>query len=352
MDVAEQMVLSFTDIDKHYDQLLPLNEYDVVILNLSGGADSMGCLFHLKNAGLDFSKLEIWHQCVDGKADTYKEFWDWPCTEGYIESVARYFNVPLYYQWRDKGIYGELMRENRLTGDVFYSENSKIIRLPTKKGSQSTRRKFPAQSSDLRYRWCSAAAKADPARRVLNNNPRLKGTRQKPKKILFITGERRTEGGNRSEYLKFEVHKSTTRERIVHHWRPVIDESKADMFELHKEFSIMPHPAYYLGFGRVSCMGCVFSTSHHWSTIQLLSPERFNQFVETELEINHTIDCKMSLIEKAKKGDLAKVLPLGDPMLEKWIQLAMKKDFTVNDLIMEEWTPPIGAHRGCDGGPS
>jgi hypothetical protein len=69
-------------------ELLPLNDYDIVILNLSGGDDSMDCLFWLKKAGLDFKKLELWHQLVDGHGEDYHEFWDWPVTEAYCEAVA------------------------------------------------------------------------------------------------------------------------------------------------------------------------------------------------------------------------------------------------------------------------
>lgn len=332
-------------------ELLPLNEYDIVILNLSGGADSMGCLFWLKKAGLDFSKLEIWHQSVDGKGSNDNEFWDWPVTEAYCEAVAAHFGVPIYYQWREGGLYGELMRENRLAGDVFYTDHeNNIVRLETNKGKHSTRKRFPAQSSDLLRRWCSASAKGDPARRVLNNNLRYSGSLFKPKKILFITGERRTEGGNRCNYLKAEKHRSTTRKRMVHHWRPVIDETKASMFDLHQEYGIMPHPVYYLGFGRVSCMGCVFSTSHQWAALLHIARERVERFAQTEQQIGHTIDVKLTVLEKAAKGAIEKVLPQEDPMLPRWIELALSREFSVDDLIMRDWIMPIGAYRGCDGG--
>ncbi|RCW41612.1 hypothetical protein [Paenibacillus prosopidis] len=331
-------------------ELFPLNEYDTVILHLSGGADSMGCLFWLKKEGLDFSKLEIWHQAVDGKGEDYNEFWDWPVTEAYCEAVAEAFGVPIYYQWREGGLYGELMRENRLAGDVLYMDKGNIVRLETKKGKHSTRKRFPAQSADLMRRWCSASGKSDPARRTLNNNPRYVGSTFKPKKILFITGERRSEGGNRSNYLKAEKHSSTTRKRIVHHWRPVIDETKASMFELHREFGIMPHPVYYLGFGRVSCMGCVFSTAHQWAALQHIAGERVERFAQTEQLIGHTVDVKLTVVEKAAKGAMEKVLPLNDPNLPRWIEMALSRSFTTEDLFTKEWIMPIGASRGCDGG--
>ncbi|MGG3471418.1 hypothetical protein ABES02_28595 [Neobacillus pocheonensis] len=332
-------------------ELFPLNDYDKVILHLSGGVDSMGCLFWLKKEGLDFSKLEIWHQAVDGRGEDYYEFWDWPVTEAYCEAVAEYFGVPIYYQWRQGGLYGELMRENRLAGDVFYEEEGNVIRLETKRGKPSTRKRFPAQSADLMKRWCSASAKSDPARRALNNNPRYTGSELKPKKILFVTGERRSEGGNRCNYLKAEKHASTTRKRIVHHFRPVIDCSKAEMFELHREFGIIPHPVYYLGYGRVSCMGCVFFTDHQWKALQYIAKERVERFARTEKAIDFTIDVKLTVLEKAAKGAMEKVLPLDDPMLPRWIEMALSRTFTTEDLITKEWIMPIGASRGCDGGP-
>ena len=357
---AEQLTLSFEDLyieeiskSSHAVpiDLLPLNDYDVVILHLSGGADSMATLFELKKRGLDFSKLELWHQAVDGKGDDYKEFWDWPVTEAYCEAVGTYFNVPVYYQWKRGGLYAELMRENSLTGDVLYEENGSTVCLPTTKGNKSTRLKFPAQSANLRIRWCSTF-KVDSANRSLNNNPRLVGTKQRPKKILNITGERWAEGGNRSNYLEAERHRSTTYSRRVDHWRPVISYSKSEVFNLFREYKIMPHPAYYLGFGRVSCMGCIFSTAHQWAALLQIARERVEQFAQTEQLIGHTIDVNMSVLEKAVKGAVEKVLPLDDPMLPRWIELALSKTFSTHDLIMENWVRPIGASRGCDGGPS
>jgi 3'-phosphoadenosine 5'-phosphosulfate sulfotransferase (PAPS reductase)/FAD synthetase len=230
-------------------------------------------------------------------------------------------------------------------------EHDHIVRLPTTKGKHQTRKMFPAQSSDLRKRWCSGVGKVDPSKRYLNNNPRFIGSAIRPKKILFITGERRTEGGNRANYLKAERHQSTTRKRRVDHFRPVIDESKEAMFELHREFGIMPHPVYFLGFGRVSCMGCVFSTKNQWAALEHIAKERVEKFAAAEQEIQHTIDVKLTVMEKVAKGTMEKVLPMDDPMLPRWIEISLSKTFTVEDLLMVEWIKPLGASRGCDGGP-
>ncbi|MBV6717181.1 hypothetical protein [Paenibacillus chitinolyticus] len=358
MSGALQLSMEFNDLEEESlpagpqpIELYSLNEYDTVILQLSGGADSMGCLFWLIKAGLDLNKLEIWHQAVDGWGDDQEEFWDWPVTESYCKTVASYFQVPIFFQWREGGLKRELLRENRLSADVLYTDQGKIVRLETKMGKVSTRKKFPAQSANLLTRWCSAAAKSDPARRVLNNNPRYSGSTMRPKKILYVTGERRSEGGNRCNYLKTEKHRSSSKKRIIHHWRPVIDETKAAMFDLHREFGIMPHPVYYLGFGRVSCMGCVFSTAHQWAALQHIDEGRVQQFADMEQQIGHTIDVKLSITEKVAKGAVEKILPLEDPLLGHWIHLALSHSFTVQDLKPDIWQLPVGALRGCDGGP-
>jgi hypothetical protein len=112
----------------------------------------------------------------------------------------------------------------------------------------------------------------------------------------------------------------------------------------------MPLPVYYLGFGRVSCMGCVFSTSHQWTALHYIAKERVQQFADTEEEINHTMDVKLSVLERVAKGVMEKVLPMDDPMLSRWIEMSLSKTFTTEDLIMNEWIRPLGASRGCHGG--
>ena len=45
----------------------------------------------------------------------------------------------------------------------------------------------------------------------------------------------------------------------------------------------------------------VFSTKHQWKAIQHIAAERFQQFVDTEIEIGHTVNVDMNLIEKRPK---------------------------------------------------
>jgi hypothetical protein len=325
--------------------LLPLGEYDHVIISESGGKDSMACLFDLLDQGVKKEKIELWHQSVDGGDADAVEFMDWPVTESYIEAVGKHFGIKTSFQWRTGGIYNELMRKDSLTGDVYYCDEGELFHLPTKNGKPSTRLRWPAMSPDLRVRWCSPYVKIDVFRRVLNNHPRFLD-----KKVLVITGERREESPNRARYAEAELHICNNRKRLVHAWRPVIDWDEKKIWDKYEKRGFLPHPAYLLGWNRTSCFGCIFSTSDLWAMMREIAPERFNRLVEIEKKLNHTIDTRrMTLEQKANLGSLER-LPK-DKRLSKWVSLALNRSFRKEDLIMDSWELPAGAFRGVSGGP-
>jgi len=326
--------------------LLPLSEYDHIIISESGGKDSMACLFYLLDLGVPVTKLELWHQSVDGGGANYIDLMDWPVTESYINEVGKLFGIKTCYQWREGGIYNELMRKDSLTGDVYYTtEDGELVNLPTKNGKLNTRLKWPAMSPDLRIRWCSPYVKIDVFRRVLNNHPLYKD-----KKILVITGERREESANRAKYAEAEIHACNSKRRLVHAWRPVIDWSEQQVWDEYEKRKFLPHPAYILGWNRTSCFGCIFSTADLWAMMREIAPERFNRLVLLEKELNHTIDTnRISLNDKANLGSLER-LPK-DERLSTWVSLALNRNIKSSELIMDKWEIPAGAFRGNIGGP-
>lgn len=331
-------------------ELLPFEQYDSIIISESGGKDSMACLFYLLDLGIPSQQIELWHQSVDGGGDDMVEFMDWPVTESYIDAVGQHFGIQVAYQWRSRGIYGELLRKDSMTGDVYYAEDGKIVRLPTKRGKATTRRRWPAMSPDLRVRWCSPYVKIDVFRRVLNNHPRFRGVPGTPRKILVVTGERREESPNRSLYSETEMHACSTGNRIVHAWRPVIDWTEQKVWDAYEKRRFLPHPAYLLGWNRTSCFGCIFSTADLWAMMREIAPERFYRLVAMEKELGHTIDPnRLTLEQKADAGSL-KRLPK-DARTSQWVQLALSRTFNKNDLIMKKWEVPAGAFRGSVGGP-
>ena len=72
---------------------LPMTDYDRVLVQWSGGKDSLACILHLLDLGVDPFRIELWHQRIDGaKGDD--PWMDWPCTDRYVELVGEHLGLP------------------------------------------------------------------------------------------------------------------------------------------------------------------------------------------------------------------------------------------------------------------
>ncbi|TAJ13031.1 hypothetical protein DMA11_10215 [Marinilabiliaceae bacterium JC017] len=311
--------------------------YDEIIVNSSGGKDSSACLLFLKENNVPIEKVSMWHQAIDGMGSTKKNFFDWPSTKGYVQSFADEFGYALDYQWRAYGFFGEMFRENSRTNDVYYTYDDSVCRLATKGGKNSTRLKWPAKTASLSQRWCSAYLKIDVAARALANHPRLQN-----KRILFITGERREESNTRAKYKEAELHRCNSKKRLVHHWRPIIDWKEGEIWSIMERNHIDPHPAYKLGFPRLSCRSCIFYSKDHWATLNEVDPGTVKMLQTIEEDLNFTIDNKLTLKELVAIGK--------SKVTEETIQFISKATSQFKQsVITNNWTLPSGAF-GSGGG--
>ena len=315
-----------------------LSYYDKIIVSYSGGKDSTAMVLYLLENGAKREQMELWHQCVDGRGDTCRSFFDWPSTDGYVKQMAKHLNISLSYQWREYGFYGELYRENQRTNDVRFERYGVSGHLPSSPyGKESTRLKWPAKTASLNTRWCSAYLKIDVASRALTNMPDLKG-----KRILFVTGERREESAARSKYKESELHRTNSKSRLVHHWRPVIEWKESQIWEIMQKHTIMPHPAYYLGFPRLSCRSCIFLSKDHWATLKEVSPEVISMISDVENDLNFTLDNKFKINELSRMGK-----SLLTEENHKYIKMAVS-EFN-HKITTNNWILPAGAF-GSGGG--
>lgn len=330
------------EVKPNTSTLLELDKYELFIVSFSGGKDSLACVLRLLDMGVPKEKIELWHQDVDGHSD--KPFMDWPVTAAYCRAVALALGLRLRFQWKVGGFLGEMLRKDSLTqGKAFEARDGRVITIPSGRGKKTTRELFPQKSSDLSVRWCSAYLKIDVASGAIANDPALKTTR----KICYVSGERRQESTARSHYAELEKHRTSGQKRRVDHWRLVIDMSEKQVWELIQRHGIVPHPAYYLGWGRVSCLACIFGDADQWASVRLIAPETFARIASYEAKFGKTITKGKSVGQMADKGK-----PYAACHDAELVKLAMGTGYDVPVLVSpDQWRLPSGAYSHC-GGPT
>jgi 3'-phosphoadenosine 5'-phosphosulfate sulfotransferase (PAPS reductase)/FAD synthetase len=330
--------------DLSLDQLL---SYDHILLAFSGGKDSLFCLLYLLAIGVPAERIELWHHLVDG--DEGSTLMDWPSTSAYCAAIADAFGVPLYRSWHVGGFEGEMLRENeRTAGACFETPDGAVECAGGTHGKLGTRRMFPQAGADLETRWCSSRLKVDVMDAALRNQPRFEWHR-----TLVVTGERAEESANRRHYATFEPHRADLRHgrtpRHVDHWRPAHRMTEREVWDLIGYFRVNVHPAYRLGFSRVSCATCIFGNEHQWATLRAIMRERVLAIAAYEAEFGKTISRK----KERETGRYLTVLDMADrgtpyAMHPEDIRAALSTTFD-EPVFLAHWTLPAGAYRRTPG---
>jgi 3'-phosphoadenosine 5'-phosphosulfate sulfotransferase (PAPS reductase)/FAD synthetase len=326
---------------------IDLSIYDYIVLAFSGGKDSWACLLHLIELGVDMRRVELWHHDVDGREGS--GLMDWVFMADYIRLVAKKFGLPIYFSWLEGGFEGEMLKNNGY-GRPHHVETPGgllVLNRDTKRGKPRTRLKFPQVSANLQTRWCSSALKIDVARRAINNQDRFNSS-----KTLFITGERRQESSNRAKYNQLEPHACDRRkgrlERHVDTWRPVLNWSEEQVWDVLKRFGVVPPVPYRLGWGRSSCMKCIFNSATIWSTLYHYFPESLDRIAQYEDSFGTTIHrSKKNVIELAHTSAPLKITD------KDALKQAMSDEYFLPVVeSFDKWKLPAGAFNKTSCGPS
>jgi hypothetical protein len=312
-----------------------LDSYEEIIVAFSGGKDCLASILFLLELGVPRSKIHAHHHLVDGREGS--TLFDWPCTEGYCSAVCAALGIAISFSWRRGGLEQEALRNDCATAPVMIPDEYVGHRPIGGDGPSGTRLKFPQQSADLSVRWCSSVAKISCMDAWITNDPRFRDGGRR----LVITGERAEESPNRARYKVFEPHRSDLRQGIryqrhVDHWRPVHVWTTSDVWAIIERHRVLPHPAYFLGWGRCSCRCCVFGSNDQWATVRAIAPEQFAAVVHREREFKVTIHRKRSVEESAA---------LGTPYATdaQWVVIANSNRFAI-PVIVNDWQLPAGAY--------
>lgn len=325
-----------------------LGSYDLIVVAFSGGKDSMACLLHLFDQGIPRQKIELWHHDVDGSPGDPR-FMDWPITRAYCGRVAAQLEVPIRYSWKHGGFLGEMFRDRAPTPPTSFETPSGVMTRGGKSGKLNTRLRFPQVSGDLNTRWCSSYLKIDVGTKALANDPRFRH-----KRTLFVTGERAEESPKRSTYRAFEPDRADARrgrhKRHVDRWRPVHKWTEENVWEIIRRYGVRPHPAYELGWGRLSCAGCIFGSENQFASLRAVLPAQFEMIAGLEEQFGVTI--KRELVTVRQLADAGQVYPASRDA--RLVQLAASEHWPEHEPVVVDprtWSLPAGAY-GESVGPS
>lgn len=265
-----------------------------IVVAFSGGKDSVAMVLYLLQLGIAKERIHLHHHDVDGMG---AHVFDWDCTRDYCKAFARVLKLKLFFSYREGGIMREVTRDNQPRGDVYFqmAPGRKFHCAPANKKSLNTRKMWPAVSANLATRWCSSTVKIDVLRTVLAHNPLYE------KGCYVLTGERWEESTARAKYLPVEIYPVSNKNRPMIWWKPILSWTEGEVWQLIAKHCIVPHPAYYLGWSRCSCMTCIFNSPNVWATINEIAPQRVGKISLTEQLINHTLYNNKTIVEKVNE---------------------------------------------------
>lgn len=321
-----------------------------IVVCMSGGKDSWASILQLLDLGVDRRKIELWHHEVDGREGS--NLMDWPFMTSYNRKLAETLQLPLYFSWLEGGFEGEMLKNNSY-GKPHHIETPSgeiVLERDTRRAKPGTRLQFPQPIKDLSVRWCSSALKIDVGRRAITNQARFDG-----KNVLFITGERRDEGGNRKNYNQLEPHacdrRTGAKRRLVDAWRPVLHWSEEQVWSKLQQHGVIAPVPYRLSWHRSSCRMCIFGKDEIWATLDRYFPGSLDPIDAYERRFGKTIQIgkkeRFTVKERAARGVS---LEINDT---EALRQAVEREYTLPILCEPSlWKMPPGAFRKGQGGPS
>lgn len=246
---------------------MDLTQYDLVIINSSGGKDSLVALYEVcrlaKEQDYSVDKMFVSHQDLGEM--------EWSGTKELVKQQADLFGLKTYYsKRRDKNGYEENLLE--------YVER---------------RGKWPSRNQ----RYCTSDFKRGPGARIVTALTKGLGNC----KVLYVFGFRKEESPFRAKKEVLTRNKNlTTKKRIVDEWLPIHHWDTQKVWSTINLFNLPYHRAYDLGMPRLSCCFCIFSPFDALVVAGQENPKLLDRYIEVENKIGHTFRDGFSISEVKK----------------------------------------------------
>lgn len=230
-----------------------LSDYDIIIINSSGGKDSIASMWQISQ----MCKQENYTGRVVVSHQDLGRF-EWKGVKELVKEQSDFFGWELFITRR---------RNNKR-----YEEN--LLEYARRRG------KWPSNNQ----RWCTSDFKRGPGARVVTALTKGIGKC----KVLYVFGFRATESPSRSKKEIIKTHKKlTTKKRTVHEYLPIHNWSNAKVWQVIRDNNLPYHYAYDLGMPRLSCCFCIFAPFDALVIAGYDNPELLDEYVEAEKEMSH-----------------------------------------------------------------
>ena len=239
-----------------------LADYDVVLINTSGGKDSQAMLDFVvavaEAQGVPRSKLVAVH-CDLGRVE-------WEGTRELAGEQVRHYGL-------------RFIAVSRPQGDLL--------------DHVEERGKWPSPAA----RYCTSDHKRGQVYRVLTRLVRELNL-DRPARILNCLGLRAAESDKRAAKAAFERDvKASNGKRAVDTWLPIHGWTEAEVWERIRRSGVRHHWAYDAGMPRLSCCFCIFAPRPALLIAAQHNPELLDEYVAVEKRINHTFKRDLALVE-------------------------------------------------------
>lgn len=240
-----------------------LTDYDVILVNTSGGKDSQTCLRVTYEAAVAAGVVD---RLIVVHADLGRV--EWEGTKELARTQANHYGLPLH------------VVRNRAHRDL-------LARI-------EMRGRWPGAET----RYCTSEFKTAAVRSLasqLGREQNIAAGRTPnsrsgpPLRVLNVLGIRAQESAKRAKRESFRRLPKpwTVGVRTADEWLPIFDWSEDEVWADIRRSGVPHHPAYDKGMGRLSCVFCVFAPRHALSIAIRENPKLADEYVALEQRIDH-----------------------------------------------------------------
>ena len=249
-----------------------LTEWDIVLLNSSGGKDSQTMIREVVRqadaAGVSRDRLVVVHADM-GRVE-------WKGTKELAQEQATAYGLEFHSVKRELGDLLEHVEQRGM---------------------------WPSPKA----RYCTSDHKRAQISKVVTLLGRTRRT-GKIFRLLNCMGLRAEESASRRKKLSFYLNKRLTNlSRTVYDWLPIHNWTEDEVWASIKDSGIRYHKAYDTGMPRLSCVLCIFAPKSALILAGKHNPELLAEYVALEERIDHKfkVDLSMAEVQAAVEADEA-----------------------------------------------